>query len=186
MTKRFSNKLLRRLTDQCASAFTELIDPRQQCRRAGAPVASTYPCGQYAKAALERIIGGSAVACEARDRDRYGRTIASCVAQNSDAAREMVRQGWAVAYTRFSLADVIDEGVARAANRALWAGTFDAPEEWRRHHKRDYAPDADPRRPLLQPFRPWVHHPLSIVRRTQGRSIQSRVRCSMNAVPAHD
>jgi endonuclease YncB( thermonuclease family) len=63
-----------------------------------------------------------------RDRDRYGRIITTCVAQDSDVAREMVRQGWAVAYTRFSIAYVIEEIAARAAHRPLWAGEFDSPE----------------------------------------------------------
>jgi endonuclease YncB( thermonuclease family) len=105
----------------------------QWCGRNGAPV---YPCGEDAKAALERIIGGAKVACEPRDHDRYGRTIGACVAHGLDVGREMVRQGWAVAYTRYSLAYVADEVAARAAKRALWAGDFESPEEWRQHHGR--------------------------------------------------
>jgi endonuclease YncB( thermonuclease family) len=104
----------------------------QHCKRANVPVA----CGQEAKAALARIIGGGTVACDAHGLDRYGRTIASCVAHGSDIEREMVREGWAVAYTRYSLAYVADEVVARAAKRALWDGEFDAPEEWRHRHPR--------------------------------------------------
>jgi endonuclease YncB( thermonuclease family) len=49
----------------------------------------------------------------------------------------MVRQGWAVAYRRFSVAYVMDEIAARIASRALWAGEFDFPEEWRQRHKND-------------------------------------------------
>jgi endonuclease YncB( thermonuclease family) len=104
----------------------------QQCRRDGV----LYACGEDAKAALGRIIGGVKVACDPRDHDRYGRTIAACVAHGLDVGREMVRQGRAVAYTRYSLAYIIDEVAARAARRALWAGDFENPEDWRRHHDR--------------------------------------------------
>jgi endonuclease YncB( thermonuclease family) len=107
----------------------------QQCRREGSSVAVLYSCGQDATAALKRIIGSGTVACDPRDHDRYGRTIAVCTARGSDIAREMVRQGWAVAYTRFSNDYASDEVAARAAKRALWAGQFEMPEEWRWRHR---------------------------------------------------
>jgi endonuclease YncB( thermonuclease family) len=101
----------------------------QQCRRGTGSVSVLYSCGREAKAALERIIGGSTVACQPGGQERYGRTLATCVARGADVGREMVRQGWAVAYSRYSLAYVADEGIARAANRALWAGEFENPEQ---------------------------------------------------------
>jgi endonuclease YncB( thermonuclease family) len=85
--------------------------------------------------ALAVIIGSGPVTCEARDHDRYGRTVAVCTAQGLDIASEMVREGWAVAYTRYSLAYVPDEIAARVAKRALWAGEFETPADWR-HRRR--------------------------------------------------
>lgn len=104
----------------------------QQCRRSSGGATLLYSCGRDARDALKRIIGGAAVTCDPRDRDRYGRTVAVCYARGSDIGREMVRQGWAVAYTRYSAAYAADETAARAAKRALWSGEFEAPEEWRR------------------------------------------------------
>jgi endonuclease YncB( thermonuclease family) len=47
----------------------------------------------------------------------------------------MVRQGWAVAYTRYSLRYVPDELIARFADRGIWFGDFTTPEDWRRQHR---------------------------------------------------
>jgi endonuclease YncB( thermonuclease family) len=107
----------------------------QQCRRSDARDAPLYHCGQDAKIALAVIIGSGPVSCEPRDHDRYGRTVAVCSAQGSDIAREMVREGWAVAYMRYSLAYVPDEIAARVSKRALWAGEFENPADWR-HRRR--------------------------------------------------
>lgn len=44
----------------------------------------------------------------------------------------MVRQGWALAYRRYSKDYVGDENEAQAARRGMWAGEFEKPWEWRR------------------------------------------------------
>jgi endonuclease YncB( thermonuclease family) len=107
----------------------------QECHRKAAAVALVYPCGREARAALERIIGAGEVTCEGRDRDRYGRTVATCTARGNDIGREMVREGWAVAFTRYSRTYVADESEARAAGRGIWAGAFEIPADWRRQHE---------------------------------------------------
>jgi endonuclease YncB( thermonuclease family) len=112
-------------------------EKHQSCRREVGPLNVPYPCGGAATAALVRIIGSGAVVCDPRDHDRYGRTVAVCDAHGADIGREMVRQGWAVAYTRYSSAYVGDEGIARGAKRALWAGEFENPEHWRHSHPRE-------------------------------------------------
>lgn len=111
---------------------------RQECRRDAGRDAAPYACGVEAKAALERIIRGNMVLCRPRGRDAYGRILAACTARSTDIGREMVRQGWAVAYTRYSLAYLLEEVEARIANRALWAGDFEKPEDWR-HRRRPVA-----------------------------------------------
>jgi endonuclease YncB( thermonuclease family) len=44
----------------------------------------------------------------------------------------MVRQGWALA-SGFTGAYAPDEADAKAQKRGIWAGSFVAPREWRRH-----------------------------------------------------
>jgi endonuclease YncB( thermonuclease family) len=111
----------------------------QRCSRGGRP----YRCGEESKAALRHIIAGAALSCSIRGADRYGRVIATCARVSAssspqDIGRELVREGWAVAFTRYSKAYVVEEREARELRRGLWAGDFERPEEWRREHRRPH------------------------------------------------
>jgi endonuclease YncB( thermonuclease family) len=104
----------------------------QECTRQGEP----YACGLKAKAALEALLEGKEVVCEAIDQDRYGRTVARCTADGMNVGEEMVRRGWALDYYRYS-----SYQYARAQQHAkdrrlgLWAGEFVEPWEWRRENR---------------------------------------------------
>ena len=89
-------------------------------------------CGVLAKQALERLVRGQDVTCKGDKRDRYKRLIAVCYVGNQDINAEMVRQGWALAYSRYSKDYVDDENAARIARKGLWQGEFVPPWEWRR------------------------------------------------------
>lgn len=101
---------------------------RQTCRDARE---RDWPCGQEATAALKRLIGGRDAACRSIERDRYGRSVADCRIGALDLNGEMVRQGWAVAYRKHSMAYVAEEDEARRAKRGLWRGRFETPEAYR-------------------------------------------------------
>src|SRR5215470_17045943 len=104
----------------------------QQCSRDGA----AYACGRDATAHLSELIGGRNVACEPRTTDRYRRTVAVCRVGGVDLGAAMVRDGWAMAFVRYSSDYVPQEQEARAARRGLWSGTFEFPWDWRRTHAR--------------------------------------------------
>lgn len=91
-----------------------------------------YRCGQRAALALSDRIGTATITCEARDTDRYGRTVAVCRRAGDDLNAWLVAQGHAIAYRRFSAEYVPQEDAARAAKRGIWAGTFEEPQDWRR------------------------------------------------------
>lgn len=95
----------------------------QRCTREGREV----QCGREAARALVALIAGQPVSCRRRDRDRYGRTVAICQAEEVDLGRAMVAAGHAVAYGAYSG----EEAAAREARRGLWAGEFMRPREWR-------------------------------------------------------
>lgn len=97
----------------------------------------SWACGKRARDALVAYIGGRPIDCQYRDRDRYGRLVAACSAGGQDLGTAMVRDGWAVAFTRYTDRYAGDEAEARRAGRGLWAGRFQAPEEWRQEHRRD-------------------------------------------------
>lgn len=103
-------------------------ESRQLCSVNG----QSYRCGQKAALALADLIGRKSVACERRDRDRYGRIVAICAAAGVDLAAWLVSEGHALAYRKYSLDYVDEEASAERARAGLWAGDFDPPWEWRR------------------------------------------------------
>ncbi len=102
-------------------------EARQRCRRGG----KRWRCGNEAAFALDRFLRGKIVSCVPLTTDRYGRTVANCRA-GEDVGAWMVRNGWALAYRKYSRAYVGDERKARAAGAGIWAGDFIAPWLWRR------------------------------------------------------
>ncbi len=104
----------------------------QTCMRGGRP----YDCGREATDAMARIIGRSVLACRVLGTDQFGRDIVRCHdSRGVDVASELVRQGWAIAFRRFSEEYAGQEAEARAARRGLWAGSFEEPSAWRRRHR---------------------------------------------------
>jgi endonuclease YncB( thermonuclease family) len=99
----------------------------QPCDLAGTP----WRCGQASANALAEHVGRRTVTCEPRARDRYGRLVAACSVGGASISAWMVREGWAVAYRRYSQDFVADEAAARAAKRGIWRSTFIVPWEWR-------------------------------------------------------
>jgi endonuclease YncB( thermonuclease family) len=70
----------------------------ETCGRRG----GTWACGAAAALALSKRIGGKAVSCVPRGRDRYGRALAVCYSDGRDINAWMVRQGYAWAFVRYS------------------------------------------------------------------------------------
>lgn len=101
---------------------------RQQCQ---APAGEQWACGQRARAALTGWTGHGVVACVGRRHDRYHRLIAICWADADDLGYQMVANGWAVAYRRYSTDYVQEEERARVGRLGIWSGTFDMPSAWR-------------------------------------------------------
>ena len=95
-----------------------------------------YACGREAKSHLQRLVAGRTVSCRRVTTDRYGRMVALCMVDGEDIGRRMVRDGWAIAFVRYSRHYVGDERVARRARRGLWRGRFIPPSLWRRMHRR--------------------------------------------------
>ena len=91
-----------------------------------------WPCGEQATRALVRHIDSRSVACEERDQDRYGRIVAVCRYGGQDVNAWLVREGWAMAYRRYSSAYAGEEASAKVAKRGVWRGEFVPPWDWRR------------------------------------------------------
>lgn len=94
-----------------------------------------YRCGQQSALALADKIGERTVRCEERDIDRYKRIVAVCYVGSEDIGNWLVKQGWALAFRKYSIDYVSAEDEARVARRGVWRGDFEMPWEWRQGHR---------------------------------------------------
>lgn len=94
-----------------------------------------YRCGQRAALALSDWIGAQVVTCEPTKLDRYRRLLARCSVQGQEVATWLAENGLGVPYRDCRCEAVRDAaGRAKVAKVGLWAGTFQAPWEWRQSH----------------------------------------------------
>ncbi|GAB4814194.1 hypothetical protein N2152v2_001240 [Parachlorella kessleri] len=103
----------------------------QPCRNKSGKV---YACGLDAKAVLEAKVGQTPVACEVKELDKFGRSVATCYANSGageDLGAYMVESGYAVAYWKYGTEYCPLHEQARAAKRGIWAGSFQLPSDWR-------------------------------------------------------
>lgn len=99
----------------------------QSCYDAGGQL---YECGQKAKDALAELVKNG-VKCRKQTTDIYRRDVSICYAGSVNVNRQMVREGWAVAYTRYFPDFADDEKAARREKRGLWGGRFIRPDLYR-------------------------------------------------------
>lgn len=99
----------------------------QTCDRKGA----AWACGSDATAMLADMVSGRTIDCAAKDRDDYGRVVAICRVGDRDLGGVMVREGMAVAFTRYSQDYVETEARAKRLGMALWGSNFQRPEQYR-------------------------------------------------------
>ena len=100
---------------------------RQTCKREG----RIYGCGKQATQALANLIAGQSVQCEILGRDDYARALGVCMVADVELNRTMVREGWALAFVKYSDRYAADQSAAEVAKAGLWAGSFVKPWEWR-------------------------------------------------------
>jgi endonuclease YncB( thermonuclease family) len=98
----------------------------QRCERGAKP----YLCGEVARDALLSLILRNQVRCRSFGHDKYKRVLAKCSVGDIDLGARMVASGWALGYGEYAP----EERIAKAHRTGLWAGSFDAPREWRRLH----------------------------------------------------
>ena len=95
-----------------------------------------WTCGAAARDELIRHTGNKPWTCHVRSTDRRGRTVARCEVDGEDIQKWLVKNGWALAYVRFSKDYEADEKAAREAKAGMWAGAFIAPWDWRLRNKK--------------------------------------------------
>tara|TARA_B100000941_G_scaffold251059_1_gene197568 strand:- start:15 stop:518 length:504 start_codon:yes stop_codon:yes gene_type:complete len=113
---------------------------KQQCKKPslkisaiiGLQINKNYSCGVTAKIKLIDKINNSKIKCISSSKDRYNRFLATCYKNRINLNKWMVRNGYAVAYKRYSKDYMRDEEYAKKNKLGLWEGTFIMPEKWRK------------------------------------------------------
>ena len=100
----------------------EGIDAPETSQTCTASSGASWRCGDAASAFLTRLLGGHDVRCESVGLDKYGRTLGHCFVGALDVNAEMVRQGLAWAFVKYSHAYVEVEAEARALKVGIWQG----------------------------------------------------------------
>ncbi len=92
-----------------------------------------YKCGEKSTNALKKKIKNKKIRCLIQDKkDRYKRNIGICYLKRQDINSWLVKNGYAIAYRRYSKKYIIDEQYAEDNKLGIWQGTFMEPEKWRR------------------------------------------------------
>ena len=95
-----------------------------------------WTCGIAARDRLAAHVAGRKIICVSTDLDVYGRELARCRVDGEDLNGWMVREGWALAYVKYSSAYAPVEEEARSRQSGLWQGAFIAPWDWRHRNNK--------------------------------------------------
>ena len=80
---------------------------------------------------LKQLMQRRQIVCHDKGRDPYGRWIAQCFEGEIDLGKEMVREGHAWAFTKYSSAYVMEEQQARQENLGVHAHGCRPVWKWR-------------------------------------------------------
>ena len=114
-------------------------EKKQKCRKPWLTILfltfnKDYPCGEISTLKLKQKINDKFVTCKSTNLDRYKRLIAECFKNKTNINKWMVRNGYAVAYKKYSKKYSASENIARKDKLGLWIGTFQMPWEWRKEN----------------------------------------------------
>ena len=91
-----------------------------------------YKCGIKAKLELINLISQQKIKCLIHGKDRYKRLIGTCFIKEININKWLVKNGWALAYRKYSKDYIIDEEWAKNNHKGLWQGEFLEPWKWRK------------------------------------------------------
>lgn len=94
-----------------------------------------YNCGKMSKLKLKKFLEKKIIKCIFNSRDRYKRLIAECYVRDKNINAWMVKNGYAVAYRKYSRKFIVMEEYAKKNKLGIWKGNFDIPEKWRNKKK---------------------------------------------------
>jgi len=116
-------------------------EKKQLCKRKYLSISffsfdKNYPCGEISTKKLKEIINNKIVKCYIEGHDRYKRKLANCYKDKLNINSWMVRNGFAVAYNKYSKKYLKEEAQAKNDKLGMWQGKFEMPWEWRKNAKK--------------------------------------------------
>ena len=93
-----------------------------------------YECGLLATKQLKKLINNKTLKCISESKDRYNRYLSICYLKNKDINSWLVKNGYAIAYKKYSKKYILEEQHAKKNKLGIWKGTFQNPEEWRKNN----------------------------------------------------
>ncbi len=91
-----------------------------------------YPCGKISKNKLKKITNNHLIKCHLKGKDRYKRFIGECFKNKLNLNSWMVRNGYALAYTKYSKKFISEQEIAKKNKHGIWIGKFQEPWIWRK------------------------------------------------------
>ena len=94
-----------------------------------------WPCGKLATEYLKNLlkdVSPPSLHCKISSKDRYGRSIGVCYIEDKNINRNLVENGWALAYREYSKDYIHNEKLASQNKIGIWQGEFVEPWNWRR------------------------------------------------------
>ena len=94
-----------------------------------------YSCGKISTEKLKRLIKNEIILCKVENIDRYKRKLATCYKNKLNINSWLVRNGYALAYIKYSKKYILQEKEAKRDQLGIWQGTFENPWDWRKNVK---------------------------------------------------
>ena len=95
-----------------------------------------YYCGKISTEKLNRLLKNEIILCKIENIDRYKRKLATCYKNKLNINSWLVRNGYALAYIKYSKKYVLQEKEAKKDQLGIWQGTFENPWDWRKNVKK--------------------------------------------------
>ena len=93
-----------------------------------------YECGVMVTKKLKKLINNKEIKCISENKDRYDRFLSICYLKKRDINSWLVKNGYAVAYVKYSKKYILEEEHAKINKLGIWQGIFQYPEEWRKEN----------------------------------------------------
>lgn len=107
------------------------IDAPETDQPCADPNGGQWACGAFVSQEVRRRFGGQYATCQQMDVDRYGRIVGKCFVNGQDVGENIVLDGLATAYRRYSMDYDLAEKSAQVLGAGIWAGGMQAPAAFR-------------------------------------------------------